>query len=423
MKIAGIIAEYNPFHLGHAYQIQVLRERHGIDAVICAMSGHFMQRGEPAMIHKRTRTRMALEQGADLVIELPALYATRSAWWFAYGGVSLLHRTGIVTHLAFGAERDALPQLTDTARVLAAEPPAFRAALSHALKSGVSFARAQSQALKLIRPDLPPVVRPNERLALNYLQIIESFSLPLTPVLIPREGAGYHDPLPDAADAPDAVFAADIPGASAIRRHLQNASSYEEGLDQLRPFLPVSSFRMLKETLDQKKSLVFAGDMAPTLMALLKRASAADLAELPDMEPGLANRIHATARGSYDIPSFLDALKTKRYSRSRLQRLLTFLFLNYTQETARFIGEGPPYLRILGFNSAGRQLLRQISRRGALPLITQGKQMNRLARNHPAVHAAWSLDARAGDLYALLEQAPSHPAGSAEYYETPCRLI
>ncbi|MDR1203964.1 MAG: nucleotidyltransferase family protein [Peptococcaceae bacterium] len=420
MKIAGIIAEYNPFHLGHAYQIQALRERHGIDAVICAMSGHFMQRGEPAMIHKRTRTRMALEQGADLVIELPALYATRSAWWFAFGGVSLLHRTGIVTHLAFGAERDALPQLRDAARVLAAEPPAFRAALSHALNDGVSFARAQSQALKHIRPDLPPVIRPNERLALNYLQIIESFSLPLTPVLIPRQGGGYHDPLPDAPGAPGA---AGIPGASAIRRHLQSAPGYEEGLDQLRPFLPASSLRLLKEVLDQKKSFVFADDMAPILMALLKRASAADLAELPDMEPGLANRICATARGSHDIASFLDALKTKRYSRSRLQRLLTFLFLNYTQETAQFIGEGPPYLRILGFNSAGRQLLRQISRRGALPLITQGRQAKSLAWNHPAVKAAWSLDVRAGDLYALLEKAPSHPAGSAEYYETPCRLV
>jgi predicted nucleotidyltransferase len=360
---------------------------------------------------------MALEQGADLVIELPALYATRSAWWFAFGGVSLLHRTGVVTHLAFGAERDALPQLRDAARILSTEPPAFRAALSRALKSGVSFVRAQTQALRQIRPDLPPVTQPNERLALNYLQIIETFSVPLTPVLIPRQGGGYHDPLPGAA-----LPGGDIPGAFAIRRHLQHASNCGDGLNQLKPFLPASSFKLLQEVLDQKKTFVFADDMAPAVMTLLKRASVADLEELPDMAPGLANRIYAVARGSRDVASFLDALKTKRYSRSRLQRLLTFLFLNYTRETARFIDEGPPYLRVLGFNGAGRRLLRQIRRDGALPLITRGGQVKDFARNSPAIQAAWSLDVRAGDLYALLEKAPFHPAGSVEYYETPCIL-
>jgi predicted nucleotidyltransferase len=457
MKVAGIIAEYNPFHLGHAYQIQTLRERYGADAVVCVMSGHFMQRGEPAMVNKRIRTRMALEQGADLVVELPALYATRSAWWFAFGGVLLLHRMGIVTHLAFGAEKDNLAQLTETARILSAEPSAFREALSQSLKSGVSFARAQSEALRHVRPDLPSVAEPNERLALNYLQIIETFALPLTPVLILRQGGGYHDSLPDGGGPPSvasssgATFssasppaaspfggasfpeaarpvasfpetacpAALFPGASAIRRHLQTAPNCRDGLDQLEFSLPGSSFKLLTDVLDQEKTFVFPDDMAPAIMALLKRASVQELTELPDMAPGLANRIRSAARNSFDVETFLDTLKTKRFSRSRLQRLLTFLFLNYTQETARYIREGPPYLRVLGFGPGGRPLLRRIKDQAALPVILRGGQLKALARRFPAVEAAWSLDIRAGDLYALLEKSPLHPPGSAEYYGIP----
>jgi predicted nucleotidyltransferase len=409
---------------------------------------------------------MALEQGADLVVELPALYATRSSWWFAFGGVLLLHRMGIVTHLAFGAEKDNLAQLTETARILSAEPSVFREALSQSLKRGVSFARAQSEALKHVRPDLPSVVEPNERLALNYLQIIETFALPLTPVLIPRQGSGYHDPLPDCGGPlsaesssgapfpsasphaaslsgapspdsmiptvsfpetarPDASFpeatcpAAMFPGASAIRHHLQAAPNCRNGLDQLEFSMPSSSFKLLREVLDQEKTFVFPADLAPVIMALLKRASVQELAELPDMAPGLANRIHVAARNSFDVEIFLYALKTKRFSRSRLQRLLTFLFLNYTQETARYIREGPPYLRVLGFGPGGRPLLRRIKEQAAIPLILRGGQIKALAQRLPAAEAAWSLEVRAGDLYAQLEKPTVLPSGSAEYYGIP----
>jgi predicted nucleotidyltransferase len=357
---------------------------------------------------------MALEQGADLVIELPALYATRSAWWFAFGGVFLLYRAGIVTHLAFGAEQDNLDQLRETARCLAAEPAAFRQALSHALKSGASFPRAQTEALARVRPELPPIRRPNERLALNYLQIMETYAIPLEPILIPRQGGGYHDPC---------LHSTSFSGASAIRRHLRNAAPDDEtGLNQLEPFLPAVSLNLLKDRRRQNNSFVFADMMFPMIMALLKRASIQEIAELPDMEPGLANRVYAIARASHDIESFLNALKTKRFSRSRLQRLLTFLFLNYTQTSARFIHEGPPYLRILGFNNQGRLLLRQIKRHSTLPLITRGGQAKTLARTRPAIESAWALDVRAGDLYRLLENAPAPPPGSAEYLDAPYYL-
>jgi len=417
MLVAGIICEYNPFHNGHLYQIQQLKTEYGIDAVICAMSGHFMQRGEPAIVHKLDRTNMALNAGADLVLELPALFATRSAYWFALGGVSLLAGTGIVTHLAFGAESNDLPALEKTAAFLAKPGQAFEAALKTRLKEGLSFVEAQGAALKDRFNALVPTA-PNDRLALCYLQIIAERKYSLKPILIPRKKAGYHDLQP--------VAGSNFASANAIRSMLASASSPQEGLQEIQSYIPEASLSILQNIISPQTNtpepvyssrLVFTSDLSDILLALLRRTDIKELKTLPDMTEGLENRIKYCALHSSNINDFYRQLKTKRYNLTRLQRTLLHLFLNYKEELASQIDLGCPYIRILGCTAKGRQLLSAIKANSNLPIISRSNQMKNICRSNKAAANAWQLDVRSGDLYAWLQKEKIQ--GSPEYKLQP----
>ena len=200
MKVVGIVAEYNPFHNGHMYQMRKVKEETGADYVVVAMSGNFLQRGVPALCDKFIRTEMALQCGADLVIEIPTLWATASAEYYAHAGVSLLAATGIVTHLAFGAETDDLDALLEISSVLKEEPDVYRAVLSNSIRTGNSFPVARKNALTTTLPhfkkeELDDILdNPNNILALEYLKAIPDS---IQPILIKREGAGYHSGISD----------------------------------------------------------------------------------------------------------------------------------------------------------------------------------------------------------------------------------
>ncbi|MDR1194174.1 MAG: nucleotidyltransferase family protein, partial [Peptococcaceae bacterium] len=250
MKIAGVICEYNPFHNGHWRQLRWLKEEKGMDAVVCALSGHFTQRGEPAVAGKGQRVKMALDCGADLVLELPAYYATRSAYWFALGGVLLLAAAG-AGYLAFGAETDDLPALSATAARLARPDPAYLDALRRFLSAGLPFAEARAKALTADgRRNFAPAL-PNDCLALAYLQVIAEKGLALRPLLLPRAGADYHAvALPAGGAGP----ASGLASAAAIRERLRRgAGQYHsrrltlarlEGLG-LAPYMPAAALRHL----------------------------------------------------------------------------------------------------------------------------------------------------------------------------------
>lgn len=402
MKIAGIVCEYNPFHRGHAYQIEALKQQQGVDAVVCAMSGSFLQRGEPALLHKQDRAAMAVHGGADLVLELPVHYSTRSAYWFALGGLKLLAGTGIVTHLAFGAETNELKALEKTAQALNQPSPAFTRALKAALKDGHSFVASQSQALLASASSgtFVPLL-PNDRLALSYLQVIDMEKLPFEPILIPRKGAGYLD---ESLYEPE-FFAS----ASAVRKTLEMAGSIVEALQQIQPHLPKTSFQILADIITKKGAhswvspgLVFPSRLHELYLHLLRRSSEATLRQLPDMEPGLEKRLLRLANSATSFPEFLAALKTRRFPYTRLMRLLLHLYLDYRESDAYGLSDGPPYLRVLAFNQVGQSLLRKMEKESSLPIITRAGQLNACAKKDPWTERVWTLEQRAGALYGLL---------------------
>ncbi|MEL7622627.1 MAG: nucleotidyltransferase family protein [Clostridiales bacterium] len=447
MKIAGIVCEYNPFHEGHWLQISKLRYEHGVDAVICAMSGHFMQRGEPSVISKERRVKMALAGGADLVVELSALYATRSAYWFALGGVLLLAAAG-ATHIAFGAETDDLPAFQATAARLAKPDRLYTEALRRFLAAGLPFPEAQAKALNYGQSSgnsFAPAL-PNDRLALSYLQVIAEKGLSLEPILIPRSGSAYHETklpenqTPGAILSPGATLAAGgliSPGgpaslsglppasATALRRRLQEGirlydyrklSAAQLTTLGVAKHIPEASLPYLANT-----CLVFPADVAPIQMALLRRADHQALLALPDMTEGLENRIVDVACRAGSLEEFYRLLKTKRYPLTRLQRLVTHLLLDYREIHARHLAGSPPYLRVLGANSTGFRLLHQARKASPLPVISRTRQMKELIRQNPHAAAAWELEARSAALYSLISGSES-AGGNPEYLFTPISL-
>ncbi|HHY05828.1 MAG TPA: nucleotidyltransferase family protein, partial [Clostridia bacterium] len=250
MNIIGIIAEYNPFHNGHLYHLQTAKKRTAAQEVICVLSGNFLQRGEPAFTNKWARAKMAIQNGVDLVFELPVLYATHSAYWFARGGIETLAHTGIVSHLAFGVETVNPTLLQKTAALLAEEPPSYQQRLQQLLRTGLSFPQARIQALP---PELSQhsqlLQSPNNILALTYLQILQEQNLSLNPVMIKRQGADYLD-----KTLPQNPF----PSANAIRNHLtQSPTQFLTLLQELTSYLPPATLEILQDEYNRGQAPVF----------------------------------------------------------------------------------------------------------------------------------------------------------------------
>ncbi|MCR4442340.1 MAG: nucleotidyltransferase [Peptococcaceae bacterium] len=414
MKVTGIIAEYNPFHNGHLYHLTRAREKTGAAAVICVMSGNFMQRGEPAIVDKWARAEMALANGADLVLELPALYATRSAYWFARGGIETLYRTGVVTHLSFGVETHEPDMFLKTARLLVQETPEFRSALKRALKKGHSFPKARSLALAGEFMESAVWNKPNNILALTYIQVLQEMKIPLEPVPVTRKGAGYEE---------TQLAPGRLPSATAIRHRIINSGDgplhVTAGMEE---FLPQTSIKILCREFEKGRGPVSREDMDRQVMTLLRRSSESELLKIVDLTEGLENRIVKTAQMSVGISDFLDKLKTKRYTYTRLQRFLVHLLLNYTKDKESVLKGGPPYLRILGFTSTGRKLIKKIKETSMLPVITKAAHCRKFSASGETFSVFWETDLLAASLYSLLYPAAACRHGNADYFRAPVNL-
>lgn len=455
MKTAGIICEYNPFHLGHQRQLQWLKEERGIDNVVLAMSGNFVQRGQPAVTDKETRTRMALACGADLVLELPALFALRGAYWFALGGVSLLAATGVVDYLAFGAETDDLASLQATARRLAFPDPEYQLALKRYLDAGLPYAEAQAKALchgdrRGFAPSLP-----NDILAVAYLQVIAQRGLALEPLTLRREGGGYLSQeltpgvYPSAAACRRLLYQTagprELPAPAKARRGRGSASGSPAeltgpaaeltGQAAAPPACPPDKTRRLSRGELEAAGfadylpepalaelagapLVFPGDWEEVQLTLLRRASAGELASLPEMGEGLENRVLEAAAHSDSMAEFYRRVKTRRYPLTRLWRMCAHLYLDYRKSQAAYISEGAPYLRVLGANQNGCRLLGRMRETAALPVITRTNQAAAAAKASEACRLAWELEQRCGSLYGLLAKR-SAAGGNPECLFSP----
>ena len=385
IKTAGIIAEYNPFHNGHHYQIQELRRLTGADYVVVAMSGDFVQRGEPAIFDKYTRTRMALCGGADLVVELPVLFATSSAEDFSSCGVALLEKLG-VDLLCFGSESGDLKKLQKAAEILVKEPEAWKIRLKEHLKKGETYPTARSLATTEYTkdPELAALLSsPNNILAIEYLKALKKRSSPVTPVTIQRQGAGYHDTRLEQEESFRSVsenkfFAS----ASAIRSLIQN-NGFDSGAitEKLRSQIPATTLSALISE-DALDTPVFPDDLTTLLNFRLLSLTQEQkgFSTFSDLSPELASRLAKQTLQFASCTERIDHLKTKGYTYTRISRALLHLLLGITSEQifhARAL-DYAPYARILGFQKSSALLLSHLREKSQIPLITKTADAGKL---------------------------------------------
>lgn len=407
MNIAGIIAEYNPFHNGHALHIRQTRQITGCSHVIVAMSGHFVQRGEAAVFDKWSRAEMAIHSGADLVVELPFVYAVRSAQYFATGGIRLLAALG-ASYLSFGAEHADLPLLSEAAQAMF--NPSFTANFRSQLDQGVTYARAMERSLT-IQTDLPSafLTSPNNILAIEYLRALTSWAPHIRPIPVRREQAAYHDP----------VIRCEIASATAIRQVLLHGQATE-----IRQAVPSASYAIIEDLIQIRKGPVKPQSFDSILLAKIRSASPEELAAIPDMTEGLHYKTAESALRATDSESFFQLLKSKRYTRTRLQRMAIHILIGTSKEIlASFDDSGPLYGRVLAFNNKGRELLRHLSTHASIPLVTKTAAMLS-SRDRHQVHLTPAqqmlvFDTKASDFFVLAMPDTRWRSGAWDFLQSP----
>ncbi|WP_127604604.1 nucleotidyltransferase [Paenibacillus validus] len=412
MRTVGLIVEYNPLHNGHYYHYQQSKKETGADAAVCVMSGHFLQRGEPAIVHKWARAEMALAMGADLVLELPVAYAAQPAEWFAYGAVSVLEATGVVDSLCFGSESGDLSVLSAAAELLHREPPAFAALLREELAGGLPYPAAYSRTVARFVPgaDVDELAKPNNTLGLHYLIALHRLGSSITPRTIRRTKADYNQ-----ADVTDGSIAS----ATALRKLLLGGGS----LDAIRPYVPPATADILEREWRAGRAPVHWELFAQPLLHKLLSQPPERLADCCEVNEGLEHRIAAAlremdpeeARSGRTVEALLERLKTRRYTRTKLQRTLLRILLEHRKAdlAPELLRQGAPYIRVLGFSPRGRELLRAMKTKAKVPVITK------VTRESSPLLA---MDVRATSVHALAYRDSGPRDWLRDYYEPPVRL-
>lgn len=367
MKTGAVIAEYNPFHSGHAYQIQRYREENHPDAVIAVMSEDFVQRGEPACTIYENRVRAALACGVDVVIGLPVWFSTASAGVFAAGGVSLLNACGCIDELFFGCDSDHHPDIlleayTKASLILSEEPDIYKEALGTHLRRGDHFALARAKALKACGLDGTMFDSPNNILALSYINALRATDSSIRPILIPRAGSGYHDLDTDGA----------LPSASGIRKVWRETND-PEGFNQAGG-MPEAAKNIYKEAYLNTLPVGLSDFDAFFAMALHEHSD--HLNNYADMSPDLANRIRKNKDQYTGLESFIDQVTNRSLTKTRVSRACLHMMLDIVSDlcSSDHVKANTPYLRILGFKKSAAPVLNMISKSATVPVITKPSQ-------------------------------------------------
>lgn len=389
MRAAGIVVEYNPFHNGHLFHLNETKKVTNADLVIAVMSGPFLQRGEPALISKWERTQMALSQGIDIVAELPYAYAVQQADLFSFGAVSILDALGC-TDLCFGSEQGNIDPFLQTIQFLNTENTRYQHKINQFIKTGVSFPKAQALAFKSL--DVPPeaaadLSQPNNILGYHYIKAIQEINSGMRPSTIKRKQANYHDE--------DFNFSP-IASATSIRNNI-----FTEGncLSLIQNKVPAPTFEILAK--ESSPSFMNWERAFPFLSYRIRTASLQELNEIYEMEEGLEYRLKRYISQASSFKDFMTAIKTKRYTWTRLQRLCTHILTNTQKKDMVSVMNhtAAPYVRLLGMNELGRDYLNKIKKTLAVPLITKVKK-----EKPPLLN----LDLKAAKLYDFLFYSTDH---------------
>lgn len=390
MNITAIISEYNPFHNGHKYHIDVTKKETNCEGLIIVLSGNFVQRGTPALLNKFKRTKDILENGADLVIELPSVYAVSSAEFFARGAISLLDQLSCVNTLSFGSEEGSLEILNIISSILIEEPEEYKIQLKKFLDNGLSFPKARECSLnnyltKIMQYnnlDIESIIsKSNNILSVEYLKSLKILNSSIKPITVRREGGSYNS----------LNFDYQFCSASAIRNYIYK----EKSVDFIKKFVPDNVFNTLKYEIDNISS---QSDIFPFIKykALVNKIPFS----LPDAKDGLDNRIINKLYNSSSLDELLNNIQTKRYANTRITRLLTQYFIGFEGFNIEELRKSPcPHARILGFNSKGKEILKIMKKNSDIPIITKFPKTN--------LSPHLSLDLSAAAAYSMVDRSTS----------------
>lgn len=377
MQISGIISEFNPFHKGHEYLISQAKKNS--DGVICVMSGNFVQRGDTAIFPKFDRAKAAVLCGADLVLELPTVWAMSTAQNFALGAVDILKNTGLTDKIFFGSESANIEKLKKVSCLLRRKD--FDNAVSSRLKTGKTFAKIRQEVLEEFYPEFADVLsNPNDTLATEYINAAARLNFPVDFECTKRIGAAHDD-----------MSASDTVSGSFIRSIIKKS-----GIFSAEQYMPSVAAEVFKNSPVSDVTRLYS----PLIYALRSDNSHKRYKKLPDISEGLENKIAKAVVTAKDYGELIDNIKSKRYTEARIRRILLNALLNADSE---FQKNPVPYIRVLALSGLGNEILRKISKTSPLPVITTAKSANNLSENGKKI---WNFECRATDIYSLSLNIP-----------------
>ncbi len=394
--VLGIIAEYNPFHNGHLYQIEEAKRQTGAEYVVAIITGNFTQRGNTSLVNKWTKAQMALENGVDIVLELPTVYSISSAENFAQGAIKVLESLRIVDTLCFGTETGDFAALNNIANVLYHEPKEYSAILNHELGKGISYPKARENALMMYLNDIKRYANilsgSNNILAIEYLKALKKLKSEIKPFPIERKKVYYNDE----------KIVDEFASSTAIRKLVAL-----EQYDDLRKVMPRNSYMLLKEEIRKGSYVLDLIKYEKEILYTLRKMNIKEIADLPDVSEGLEHAIKNAANSCNSLLEFVNIVKSKRYTQTRIQRILVYVLLGITKKDMENSKKVIPYARVLGFNSKGKEMLSDICNiNPKIQMITSVKKFTE-QNNNKILKEMLEKDIFATDIYTLGYEADS----------------
>lgn len=411
MKVLGLITEYNPFHYGHKYHLKKSLEKTDCDYSIAIMSGSFVQRGEPSFIDKWTKAKIAIDNGVDLVIELPTLYSTQSAELFASGAIEILNSMNIVDFISFGSEAGKLEPLEILSEILSNEPEEFKDSLNFYLSLGNSFPKSRSLALESFlkrinlfhKYDFRSILNnPNNILGIEYLKALQKTNSNIKAFTLERIGNEYKDL------SANNKFSS----ATGIRNSILN-----KNIDSVKDLIPFATYLGLKDYIKSYKHFNKIGNYSQVIKYLIFTKNKEELKKIFDIDEGLENRIRKQIRNDDSVPEIITNISTKRYPYTRIQRIFMHLLLGLDSEGVKnaYINK-PNYIRVLGSNKKGFKLINKIKEKSDIEVITKFSNYNKLKIE--SVTRFLSFEEKATDIY-FLGLGASENLTNMDYLTTP----
>lgn len=384
-NVLGIIAEYNPLHNGHVYHIQNAKERAKAEYVVAIITGNFTQRGNTSVVNKWEKTRMALKNGADLVIELPTLYSISSAENFASGGVKILKDLGCISEISFGMEEQDISLLNNIAGVLVNEPIEFQKILKEEIKKGLSYPKARENALVKYFNDkrYENILKgSNNILAIEYLKALKKQKSNIIPIGIKREKVYYNSK----------KIIDEYASSTGIRSLL-----LKNQISEISKVVPTSSFNILYDNIKKGMYTLDLINFSDMIFYKFRSMTVKEIANLPDVSEGLEYLIKDSVEKTNNIIELINLIKNKRYTQTRIQRILLYGLLGITKKDMEMAKNTVPYIRILGFNNNGKRLLPELKSK---KIITSVKKFEDNCRS-TKLKRMLEIDKKATDIYTI----------------------